>query len=497
MTLRRLLALARVGAVSALLLSGCRALPGVSGASVFQADALVAADTWSFTDLTLRPSMQQALYTQDVLDAFASVTESGAGDLHHLPTPSGRTVDFEQDVLPHLDGEVAIGLSGPVSPQAHYTFLVHTNDARALLGLLVDHEDPALSADARGVIRYAPLDGKWVAAGYKDWIIYTDSPGSLDQTLDRIDARGGPSLATEPRYRSMIGRLPADRLGFGYLDLGPVLVDRRSSRETRVADALGARGRMAYSLAFEAGPEEGVRALSVRSEFAPEGPSAPVTPPKRDALLAMDRLPRGSVAAFASSSSSQQVDTFAGAMSEGEGTPPELESFLQTLAGPFAVGITPPLTGTGDGARGSVIGGLFFVGQLVPDADAAGVQDLAAGLAESITRSLGAADTWQDEALVDDGWVSINAVPASVGLDHVEQRMLADDRQYQWVRPGFVRDGTNFYLNVGVLLSSLHEGNPLRQASAVLGPIRAIGGSWVTEAQGDGHGQILVMIAVR
>ena len=496
MTLPRLLSLARLGAVVALLLSGCRALPGVPGAPVFQADALMAADTWSFTSLTLRPSLQQALYTKDVLDAFASVTQSGAGDLHHLATPSGGTVDFERDVLPHLDGEVAIGLSGSASAQAHYTLLVHTNDARALLGLLVD-DNPSLSTDARGVIRYAPRDKKWLAAGYKGWLIYTDSPGSLDQTLDRIDAKGGPSLATEPRYRSMLGRLPADRLGFGYLDVAPLLGAGQASRETRVADALQARGRMAYSLAFEAGPEEAVRALSVRGEFAPDEPAAPGTGPNGDALLAMDRLPRGSMAAFSSSGISQPVDALAGTMSEGEGIPPELREALQSFAGPFAVGVMPPLTGPGQDARATMTGGLFFVGQLLPSADAAGVQDLAAALAESIARSEGAGDTWQNEALVDDGWVSVNAVPASVGLDHIEQRLLAEDRQYQWVRPGFVRDGTNFYFNVGALLSSLDENDPSGQVSAALGPIRTIGGSWVTDAGGDGHGQIQVMIAVR
>jgi hypothetical protein len=495
MRLPRVLSLARLGAVFALVLSGCRALPGVPGAPVFQADALVGADTWSFTDLTLRPSIQQALYTKDVLDTFASVKESGSGDLHQLPTPSGRRIDFERDLLPHLDGELAIGLSGPVTSQ-YYTFLAHTNDARAILGLLVHDDDPELTPDARGVIRYAPLDGKSVAAGYKNWIIYTDNSDSLDQTLDRIDARGGPSLATEARYRSVIARLPADRLGFGYADTAPILADGHSASETRVADALHARGRIAYSLAFEAGPEEGVRALRVQSEFVPDELAAPATTPKGDALLAMDRLPLGSMAAYAGSSISQQVDAVAGAMRESDGVPLEVEHLLQSFAGPFAVGLTPPLTGTGGGAPGSMIGGLFFAGQLVPDADAAGVQDPAAALVDTIHRSANDGDAWQHELLVDDGWVSINAVPASLGLDYIEQRMLADDRQYQWVRPGFVRDGTNFYMNLGGLLSSFQGSVPSTQASAVLSPIRVIGASWLTDGQGDGHGQILVMIAV-
>src|ERR1700716_2044818 len=109
-------------ALGALLLGGCTLPPSVPRGPTFHADALVGADTWSFTDLTLRPSLQQALYLRDVMDLLNGSATAAGTDLHQLPTPSGRVVDFEQDVLPHLDGEVAVAVSGPAD-EPHYLVL--------------------------------------------------------------------------------------------------------------------------------------------------------------------------------------------------------------------------------------------------------------------------------------------------------------------------------------------------------------------------------------
>src|ERR1051325_4174453 len=105
--------LLRLGIVCALLLSGGSLLASVLEPK-FQADALVGADTWSFTDITLRPSIQQALQTRDVTDIFSGPAEDAGADLHQLPTPSGQIVDFEKDVLPMLDGEVVVAASGSI-----------------------------------------------------------------------------------------------------------------------------------------------------------------------------------------------------------------------------------------------------------------------------------------------------------------------------------------------------------------------------------------------
>src|SRR6266568_7297809 len=140
--------LARLAALGALLLSGCTLLPAVPPGPTFHADALVGADTWSFTDLTLRPSVQQALYLRDVMDVLNGSATAAGTDLQHLPTPSGRVVDFEQDLLPHLDGEVVVAVSGPADAP-HYMVLIHTNDVDGMLRLLSDETQPAFTKDSQ------------------------------------------------------------------------------------------------------------------------------------------------------------------------------------------------------------------------------------------------------------------------------------------------------------------------------------------------------------
>jgi hypothetical protein len=256
----RFMFLARTCAVAALLLGGCSGLPAISGAPSFHADTLVGPETWSFTDLTLRPSIQQALYAKDVMDLFVDPASSVGVDLDRLPTPSGRAVNFEKDVLPHLDGEVVVAVSGP-SADPRFTVLVHTNDVDHTLRLVAEEAQPVLTRDARGATHYDPHDGPNVMVGYKNWVVFTHSVAERDQILNRIDGKGGPSLATDARYRSVVDRLTGDRLGYGYFDVSAV-IEEISNEDARLVDALQARGRVAYSLGFEAGPEAGVRARS-------------------------------------------------------------------------------------------------------------------------------------------------------------------------------------------------------------------------------------------
>ena len=58
----------------------------------------------------------------------------------------------------------------------------------------------------------------------------------------------------------VVDRLSGDHLGFGYLDLTPLL-QSPTFRDLDPSKSLAARGRLAYSLAFAAGPERGMRAL--------------------------------------------------------------------------------------------------------------------------------------------------------------------------------------------------------------------------------------------
>ena len=266
----RFMVLARISALAALLLGGCSGLPSISGPPAFHADTLVGPGTWSFTDLTLRPSVQQALYARDVMDLFVDPARSAGVDLSDLPTPSGRSVNFERDVLPHLDGEVVVAASGPLD-DPRITVLVHTNDIDGTLRLVAEEAQPKLTKDARGVTHYDPSSGSNVIVGYKNWVVFTRSAAERDQVLDRIDGKGGPSLATDARYRSVVDRLTGDRLGYGYFDVSAVIEDIPTD-DARLVDALKASGRVAYSIGVGAGPEPRVRALELRMEYIPDAP---------------------------------------------------------------------------------------------------------------------------------------------------------------------------------------------------------------------------------
>jgi hypothetical protein len=466
--------------------SGCGLLPAALGAPSFQAASLVSPDAWAFTDLTLRPSVQQALYVKDVFDLYSNLKGPGGIGLSDLPTPSGRPVDFEKDVLPRLDGDVAFAASGTLD-QPHGVGLVHTNDVNSILTLFAEERSPVFTKDARGAIRYD--NGVVLAAGFKNWVVFSDDAFLLEQTLDRIDGKGGPSLATQSRYQSVIERLNGDRLGFGYVDLAP-LVDSAAFQAAKVKDTASARGRLAYSLAFAPGPDAGTRALDVRFEFMPDAPIAQKAVPKGDALAAMDRLPKGSAFAFSGSSIGQVSDALSAYGADQ--VPDEVETFLHSFSGPFALGGS--LTSGGSLANpGDFLGLVAFLGQLTPDADVETVRDATTAGLDLLVSDI---DTWQYQVVTDANWLAINVAPATVQLDALPQDELASDQGYQSIRAGLTQDGTNSYINVRAFLAwGQNQGAPSEDLAAVR-PIRAIGSSSHQDNDGASRGRMTVIIAL-
>ena len=329
-------------------------------------------------------------------------------------------------MLPHLDGEVAYALSGPVE-QLQGVLLVHTNDVESVLRLLADDPAPKFTKDARGATRWT--NGVVLAAGYKNWVVYTNADALLAQTLDRIDGKGGPALATQPRYQSVVARLNGDHLGFGYLDLTPLL-QSPTLRDLQAGSTVSAGGRMAYSLAFAAGPEGGQRALDLRTEFISEGPPPPAPADQGDALQAMDRLPAGNAIALAGSSMGQVAQSL-DALS-ADVVPDDALTLAHAFAGPYAFGVSP-VSSTGRDSP-SFLASLFFLGQLTPDSDTASVQDL-------VTSIVGDSADWQSQVVTDGDWTAINTVPASIDLDQMQQEVLASDPLYQSIRPAWPRTG--------------------------------------------------------
>jgi hypothetical protein len=498
MAVCRPLSLFRLGIVAALLLSGCSALPSIAGAPGFQADTLVGADTWSFTDISLRPSLQQAVRMKDVMDLLSGPTADAGADLHHLPTPSGRIVDVEQDVLPHLDGEVSVALSGSVD-DPDFIVLAHTNDVDGIVRLLAEEPQPTLTRDARGVTRYEPSSGEVFIGGYKNWIIYTLRRDLREQTLDRIDGKGSPNLASEPRYRSVVDRLNGDRLGFGYVDMTP-LFDGAALEDVDLPDEFQSRGRLAYSLGFDQSPAAGVNVLGLRLEYIPDAPVTTPVPRSGDALQAMDRLPKASMLAFAGPDLSVSPSSLASLNDDAE-LNADVQSLLGTFAGPWAASVTRPVArprgfeaNPFSDSLNDLIGGFFVVARIAPDADVdqiSGAVDSAFDAAQSDEDEAG----WQHQVVADNDWLAINAVPPTTSLADVPQDLLASDEVYQWVRRGFSQSGTNVYINLEAIERAF--GGELLSSDdlAVLARFRAIGISTLTEPRGDAHANMTVLIS--
>jgi hypothetical protein len=189
--------------------------------------------------------------------------------------------------------------------------------------------------------------------------------------------------------------------------------------------------------------------------------------------------------AIAGSSIGLYADSFA-ALGDDERVPVELQSLLQQFAGSYALAVTPPSGAGGD----DVIGGVFFIAGLVPDANVDEFQ--------SATETIAAdAEGWQQQTFVDNDLLVINAVPASVDLEALPQDLLASDRMYQWVRARFSQNGTNVYVNVEAVQVAFERQLSEVDELAALSPIRGLGIAAQTEGQGDVHARIHVLLAAR
>jgi uncharacterized protein DUF3352 len=489
----------RLGLICALLLSGCSLLPSVSGEPEFQASALVGADTWFFNDITLRPSIEQTLRAKEVMDLFETPAADAGADLHHVPTPSGRVVDFERDVLPHLDGEISLALSGSADdPQP--VVVAHTNDIEGMLRLFAEEAQPKLTRDARGVTRYDAPSGDTFVAGYKNWLIYTATPDLREQVLDRIDGKGTPNLSSDERYHSVVGRLSGDRLGFGYVNLAR-LSDRLSQDDARLTGAAQVRGRMAYSFGFDRGPRAGLNVLGIRLEYSPDNPISSPVAGRADSLQAMDRLPKASMLAFAGS----DLSAYSGSLSSlgtGEELPVELQALLSAFDGPYAMGITKPApvpgainqSSVGDNVN-SLIGGLFLIAKPSPDADLDQIMQAVDAAFDAAADDDPAAGAWEHDVVTDNDWLAINAVPPPTSLADVPEDLLASDEVYQWVRSGFVQYGSNVYVNLQAVEDAFGSDFFSSDEMELARVFRAIGISAQTESRGDTHAHMTVLIS--
>jgi hypothetical protein len=178
--------------------------------------------------------------------------------------------------------------------------------------------------------------------------------------------------------------------------------------------------------------------------------------------------------------------------------PSDLKTLLRDFAGPYALSVTPPSVDAEAGlVPSNFIGGLFFLAKLIPDADVEQLQEVAGTVADDAVAGANASESWQYQVVIDNGWLAVNAVPATIDLDQLPQDLLASDPTYKWVRPGFVQNGSNVYLNVDAVVTAFEPQLPSRDALAALGPIRAVGISTQTDGQGNSQAHMQVLLAAR
>ncbi len=214
--------------------SGCSFIPAYTAPTDLRAATLLPADTWFFSEVTLRPSLTQLGAATRLANAFTSQPGWDAYVQQLSGTAGVGSENLLTDALTLLDGEVAVGIFGalPTGSGAtpSFTVLAHASNPDRLVQMLAE---PGLSAtpptkDARGANVYT-FPGPGNVATFQNWLVIASSQTILDDTLGRIS--GGTSttsLNDQPRFKALLNRLPSDRLGLQYLDTGALLRSVRS-----------------------------------------------------------------------------------------------------------------------------------------------------------------------------------------------------------------------------------------------------------------------------
>lgn len=511
------LALAGGMVLAAVAAAGLFAFSSVLFGTGFRAAAFMPRDTWFVAAMTVRPGLVQQMRTTSILEAFTK--QPGFADtMLALQSSATRTdVNWEEEVVPLLEGEIAIGVYGPTSDPQGLLF-IRSNDPEGLLRLLaVASEEPEPRDRYKDGLYYVTLSGGreiQIIASPKGWIVGGTSRTATEQAYDRLETESGESLATDARYRSVIERLPADRLGYAYWD-GRVLftdpITRRSfdllPRQVRdYFEPLNARMALSVNTAeegielqWESIPE---RATDQRSDL-----------PSGNALSALDRLPSDTLVAIGGHSLPTMLSGLDTAANEYLGSAlgplaPRIEfDFSQWLGGEFALGL-----GRGDLRSGTTLGSpdVLFAAKLKDPAAAASDLDAFDFLLSPKNRSV------QGYMLKEVATGSVS-VTYGVGGDWLYAAVGATDHllpakngrtdglttatNFGLVKRAIREDGFAIYVDLENgrrlmedLLPASSRFEYDEKARVLLQPFRALGGSVRTDPNGDVHGSLLIAI---
>ena len=186
-------------------------------------------ETLAYTWVTLAPSGRQTRFMSEILErlydypGFVRTLEEWKSDL-----AEETGIVFDEDVATWIGPEISAGVldrddehAGPV---VAVMIGVRDEDAAA------DFLDQWLEFTAtewntefdnsmfRGNPTWIAHPGDQAYALTNDWLVYTSDEAALHDIIDRIEGRGGESLAMTPEFEAARAALPAERFASAFLD---------------------------------------------------------------------------------------------------------------------------------------------------------------------------------------------------------------------------------------------------------------------------------------
>jgi hypothetical protein len=227
---------------------------------------LMPADTWMFfsmqVDLPAAENFDVVRNAWQDVPEFGKVVENWPAALFE----DAEEVDYEADIKPWLGNEVAFGMGGDLaalmqqssdmsfedtgmpspSQMPDVILAVATKDTAASDKFLSDKRSDMWDEDMvwqetdyKGVkVYYAESEavGGVAYATIDDYVVLVS--GGLDAMHAVIDAQDGTNLAQDEDYVKTLAELPADSLGFGYMNMGSMMEAWLAGMED-MADLMG------------------------------------------------------------------------------------------------------------------------------------------------------------------------------------------------------------------------------------------------------------------
>jgi hypothetical protein len=485
-------------------------------ASGFRAATYFPRDTWLYGAITLRPGLSQLNASRALTDAFTS--QPGFADAVKAlnTTPTGTSnLDYEKDVVPLLDGEIAIGAFGSTT-QPSYLLMMHSSDPEKLLRTLATSDKAPEPRDRyKGALYYLTSDNRMAAAS-KGWIVSSATRSVVEQALDRLDTNSSDSLAQSDRYLSVVNRLPSDKLGFLYLDSRPLM----NSPQIQQSLSQAGQGVTDYLAPLTARAAVSLLAatdgLEMRWESIPDQAPKQSTFARGNSLTALERMPSDTLVAFGGDSLPAILSGVDQAVSSGlraELGPqaPRIQfQFDKWLGGEFAAGVSKGTLrlDTRNQTQGSP--DVFMVAR-VKDRGAAntdlGVLDKFFFPKTTTVQGLSlkqVGTTPQTSAYygVDNDWMYVlYGEPEKFLSQGSGSTGLGGSSQFGQVRRAIASDGVVVFADLDNGRQTLEGLVPPAQRTTydksrvLLQPIKALGGSIRADANGDTHGQLLLAIS--